>query len=34
MKARDREHAVKIANERRTAILAAHQWPDDPPTEE
>lgn len=34
MKARDRDHAVKIANERRTAILAAHLWPDDPPTEE
>lgn len=34
MKARDRDHAVKIANERRTAILAAHQWPADPPAEE
>lgn len=34
MKAHNKEHAVKIANERRTAILAAHQWPDDPPVED
>jgi hypothetical protein len=34
MHAKSKDHAIKIANERRTGILAAHRWPDDPPKEE
>jgi len=29
--ARDEQHAVKIVNEKRAQIIAANEWPDDPP---
>lgn len=29
--AKDEQHAVKIVNEKRAQIIAANEWPDDPP---
>lgn len=29
--ARDEQHAVKIVNEKRAQIIAANEWPEDPP---
>lgn len=29
--AKDEKHAVKIVNEKRAQIIAANEWPDDPP---